>query len=246
MPDKCRCVDFQILKLQEAPEDVPNGEMPRHMTLYCDRSVGKCHITWLSTVTGQWGNATSHDPLLWQVSGEMPRHMTLYCDRSVGKCHITWLYCDRSVGECHVTWPSTVTSQWGNATSHDTLLWQVSGEMPRHMTLYCDRSVGKCHVTWPSTVTGQWGNATSHDPLLWQVSGETESWGFYCCSLWCNANCWFPVISCWMISMMFKFWFPWNQGGGGVCRIFLWALQSNVWQTTWRKVPACDECWAFQ
>ena len=37
MPDKCRCVDFQILKLQEAPEDVPNGEMPRHMTLYCDR-----------------------------------------------------------------------------------------------------------------------------------------------------------------------------------------------------------------
>ncbi|KAK7104511.1 DNA replication licensing factor mcm5-A-like [Littorina saxatilis] len=39
MPDKCRCVDFQILKLQEAPEDVPNGEMPRHMTLYCDRNI---------------------------------------------------------------------------------------------------------------------------------------------------------------------------------------------------------------
>ncbi|KAL8607419.1 hypothetical protein ACOMHN_024444 [Nucella lapillus] len=37
MPDKCRCVDFQMLKLQEAPENVPNGEMPRHMTLYCDR-----------------------------------------------------------------------------------------------------------------------------------------------------------------------------------------------------------------
>ncbi|ESO92071.1 hypothetical protein LOTGIDRAFT_191134 [Lottia gigantea] len=37
VPDKCRCVDFQVLKLQEAPEDVPNGEMPRHMQVYCDR-----------------------------------------------------------------------------------------------------------------------------------------------------------------------------------------------------------------
>lgn len=37
VPDKCRCVDFQILKLQEAPEAVPNGEMPRHIQMYCDR-----------------------------------------------------------------------------------------------------------------------------------------------------------------------------------------------------------------
>ena len=37
VPDKCKCVDFQILKLQEAPEAVPNGEMPRHLQLYCDR-----------------------------------------------------------------------------------------------------------------------------------------------------------------------------------------------------------------
>ncbi|XP_052769415.1 DNA replication licensing factor mcm5-like [Mya arenaria] len=37
VPDKCRCVDFQVLKLQEAPESVPNGEMPRHMQLFCDR-----------------------------------------------------------------------------------------------------------------------------------------------------------------------------------------------------------------
>lgn len=37
MPDKCKCVDYQILKLQETPEDVPNSEMPRHMQLYCDR-----------------------------------------------------------------------------------------------------------------------------------------------------------------------------------------------------------------
>ncbi|KAL5009017.1 hypothetical protein ScPMuIL_014598 [Solemya velum] len=37
IPDKCKCVDFQVLKLQEAPEAVPNGELPRHMQLYCDR-----------------------------------------------------------------------------------------------------------------------------------------------------------------------------------------------------------------
>uniref|UniRef100_A0A915PJE3 DNA replication licensing factor MCM5 n=1 Tax=Setaria digitata TaxID=48799 RepID=A0A915PJE3_9BILA len=37
IPDKCHCIDFQTLKLQENPEDVPHGEMPRHMQLYCDR-----------------------------------------------------------------------------------------------------------------------------------------------------------------------------------------------------------------
>ena len=37
MPDKCKCVDFQVLKLQESPDAVPHGEMPRHMQLYCDR-----------------------------------------------------------------------------------------------------------------------------------------------------------------------------------------------------------------
>uniref|UniRef100_T1J5Z2 DNA replication licensing factor MCM5 n=1 Tax=Strigamia maritima TaxID=126957 RepID=T1J5Z2_STRMM len=37
VPDKCQCVDYQTLKLQESLEDVPNGEMPRHMQLYCDR-----------------------------------------------------------------------------------------------------------------------------------------------------------------------------------------------------------------
>ena len=37
VPDKCQCVDFQTLKLQESPEAVPNGEMPRHVQLYCDR-----------------------------------------------------------------------------------------------------------------------------------------------------------------------------------------------------------------
>ena len=27
----------QVLKLQEAPDMVPNGELPRHLQLYCDR-----------------------------------------------------------------------------------------------------------------------------------------------------------------------------------------------------------------
>ena len=32
-------MDFQILKLQETPDSVPHGEMPRHVTLYADRSL---------------------------------------------------------------------------------------------------------------------------------------------------------------------------------------------------------------
>ncbi|KAL9893039.1 DNA replication licensing factor Mcm5 [Glossina fuscipes] len=39
MPEKCRCVDFQILKLQELPDFVPQGEIPRHLQLFCDRSL---------------------------------------------------------------------------------------------------------------------------------------------------------------------------------------------------------------
>ena len=37
MPDKVKCVDFQVLKLQEAPDSVPHGEMPRHLQLFADR-----------------------------------------------------------------------------------------------------------------------------------------------------------------------------------------------------------------
>ena len=37
LPDKCQCVDFQTIKLQEAPDAVPIGEMPRHLQLYIDR-----------------------------------------------------------------------------------------------------------------------------------------------------------------------------------------------------------------
>ncbi|CAB3403012.1 unnamed protein product [Caenorhabditis bovis] len=37
LPDKCQCVDYQTLKLQENPEDVPHGEMPRHLQLFTER-----------------------------------------------------------------------------------------------------------------------------------------------------------------------------------------------------------------
>ncbi|KAK4885009.1 hypothetical protein RN001_001280 [Aquatica leii] len=37
IPDKCQCVDFQVLKLQELPDGIPQGEIPRHLTLYVDR-----------------------------------------------------------------------------------------------------------------------------------------------------------------------------------------------------------------
>jgi DNA replication licensing factor MCM5 len=37
LPDSCKCVDSQTLKLQETPENVPNGEIPRHLQLYMDR-----------------------------------------------------------------------------------------------------------------------------------------------------------------------------------------------------------------
>ncbi|KAK8749781.1 hypothetical protein OTU49_015539 [Cherax quadricarinatus] len=39
VPDKCVCVDYQVLKLQEVPENLPQGEMPRHLQLYVDRSL---------------------------------------------------------------------------------------------------------------------------------------------------------------------------------------------------------------
>lgn len=45
IPDKCVCVDFQTLRLQESPDAVPHGEMPRHMQLYCDRYCPSLSIT---------------------------------------------------------------------------------------------------------------------------------------------------------------------------------------------------------
>lgn len=37
LPDSCKCIDSQLLKLQETPDNVPNGEIPRHIQLYMDR-----------------------------------------------------------------------------------------------------------------------------------------------------------------------------------------------------------------
>lgn len=37
VPDKCKCVDYQVLKLQELPDSIPQGEIPRHAQLFCDR-----------------------------------------------------------------------------------------------------------------------------------------------------------------------------------------------------------------
>ena len=39
LPDHCKCVDFQTLKLQESPDSVPHGEMPRHMPMFVERSL---------------------------------------------------------------------------------------------------------------------------------------------------------------------------------------------------------------
>uniref|UniRef100_A0AAZ3RPN5 DNA replication licensing factor MCM5 n=1 Tax=Oncorhynchus tshawytscha TaxID=74940 RepID=A0AAZ3RPN5_ONCTS len=41
IPDRCVCVDFQTLRLQESPDAVPHGEMPRHLQLYCDSETGE-------------------------------------------------------------------------------------------------------------------------------------------------------------------------------------------------------------
>ena len=39
LPERSRCVDQQTLKLQEAPDMVPVGELPRHVLLIADRSL---------------------------------------------------------------------------------------------------------------------------------------------------------------------------------------------------------------
>lgn len=38
-PDNCKYIDQQTLKLQESPEEVPTGEIPRHILLSVDRSL---------------------------------------------------------------------------------------------------------------------------------------------------------------------------------------------------------------
>eukprot|EP00659_Diplonema_papillatum_P011781 gene11781-18164_t len=38
-PDRCRYINVQYIKLQELPEDVPTGELPRHVDLQVDREL---------------------------------------------------------------------------------------------------------------------------------------------------------------------------------------------------------------
>jgi len=39
LPDKSKHIDFQTMKLQEAPDSVPQGEMPRHITMFAERDL---------------------------------------------------------------------------------------------------------------------------------------------------------------------------------------------------------------
>jgi len=39
VPSHAKYIDFQTLKLQEAPDSVPQGEMPRHVRLWCEREL---------------------------------------------------------------------------------------------------------------------------------------------------------------------------------------------------------------
>lgn len=55
--EKCQFVDQQILKLQEAPDQVPVGELPRHVLISADRYLtnrvvpgSRCTITGISTI----------------------------------------------------------------------------------------------------------------------------------------------------------------------------------------------------
>ena len=40
--DKCKFLDIQKLKLQESPEDILTGEMPRHIWLFVERNLVNC------------------------------------------------------------------------------------------------------------------------------------------------------------------------------------------------------------
>ena len=44
VPDFSKFADFQFLKIQEAPEDVPPGEMPRHISASVDRALANSSI----------------------------------------------------------------------------------------------------------------------------------------------------------------------------------------------------------
>lgn len=52
VPELCQCRDFQNIKMQESPDQIPTAEMPRHVGLYMERSLvdlvvpgNRCTIT---------------------------------------------------------------------------------------------------------------------------------------------------------------------------------------------------------
>lgn len=79
MPDKCKCVDFQVLKLQESPDAVPHGEMPRHLQLYCDRYWHSLPTLTLLAVAG--ATLSHYHPVL-----TLPRYL---CDKVVPGNRVT-------------------------------------------------------------------------------------------------------------------------------------------------------------
>lgn len=62
LPEASMCVDQQTLKLQESPETVPTGEMPRNLLLTCDRNlVGKVVPGTRVTVIGTYTVFQTHN-----------------------------------------------------------------------------------------------------------------------------------------------------------------------------------------
>ena len=92
VPDKCKCVDFQMLKMQESPDAVPNGELPRHIQLFCDRYLtdrvvpgnritvlGIYSIKKVSTKAGKVGDSCP-------MCGVLPQHVCQRCRCIVRIC----------------------------------------------------------------------------------------------------------------------------------------------------------------
>lgn len=69
IPDCSKFTDFQYLKIQEAPEDVPPGEMPRHITASVDRALANASIPgsrnlFVSILEMRQGKGNTQKPIL--------------------------------------------------------------------------------------------------------------------------------------------------------------------------------------
>ncbi|GAU19914.1 hypothetical protein TSUD_95190, partial [Trifolium subterraneum] len=96
VPDKSKYVDQQTLKLQENPEDVPTGELPRNLLLSVDRHLvptvvpgSKLTIIGIYSIfqasnsnTSNKGAVAVRQPYVRDVpTGELPRNLLLSVDR---------------------------------------------------------------------------------------------------------------------------------------------------------------------